>query len=89
MLTMMKNSKNTNAAYQYINYRLSESVQKKVANTKSLNNAPVNQQVNLSKKEAANKTYGDVAKRAKTIDFFYVNSHISKWINQWNKIMNN
>lgn len=88
-VSILKNSKNTNAAYQYINYRLSESVQKKVANTKSLNNAPVNQQVNLSKKEAANKTYGDVAKRAKTIDFFYVNSHISKWINQWNKIMNN
>ena len=63
-VSILKNSKNTNAAYQYINYRLSESVQKKVANTKSLNNAPVNQQVNLSKKEAANKTYGDVAKRS-------------------------
>lgn len=88
-VAILKNSKNTEAAYKYIDFRLSKVVQRKVAGLKSLNNAPVNTEVKLSKAEAANKTYGAVAKRAKTIDFFYVNSHMSSWINQWNKIMNN
>ncbi|GFZ26156.1 ABC transporter substrate-binding protein [Lactobacillus corticis] len=87
-VSILKNSKNTEAAYKYIDYRLSKSVQKKVAGANSLNNAPVNSQVKLSSEEAANKTYGSVAKRAKTINFFYVNNHISKWITKWNKIMN-
>lgn len=87
-VAILKNSKNSAAAYKYIDFRLSKSVQKKVAGLNSLNNAPVNNQVKLTSKEAANKTYGSVAKRAKTIDFFYVNSHMSSWISQWNKIMN-
>ena len=87
-IAILKNSKNADAAYKYIDFRLSKENQKKVAGAKSLNNAPVNSQVELSPAEAANKTYGDIAKRAKTIDFFYVNSHMSSWISQWNKIMN-
>ena len=87
-IVILKNSKNADAAYKYIDFRLSKENQKKVAGAKSLNNAPVNSQVELSPAEAANKTYGDIAKRAKTIDFFYVNSHMSSWISQWNKIMN-
>lgn len=87
-VAILKKSKNTNAAYKYIDYRLSKSVQKKVAGLNSLNNAPVNTKVKLTSKEAANKTYGAVAKRAKTINFFYVNAHMSKWVSKWNKIMN-
>ena len=87
-VSILKNSKNSAAAYKYINFRLSEKIQKKVAGLKSLNNAPVNTQVKLTPAEAANKTYGSVAKRAKTINFFFVNSHMSNWISRWNKIMN-
>ena len=87
-VSILKNSKNTTAAYQYIDFRLSEKIQKKVAGLKSLNNAPVNQEVKLTNEEAANKTYGNVAKKAKLIDFFYVNSHMPIWISQWNKLMN-
>lgn len=85
---ILKNSKNANAAYKFIDFRLGKAIQKKVASASSLNNAPVNSQVKLTPAEAANKTYGDVAKRAKTIDFYYVNSHMSAWITQWNKILN-
>lgn len=87
-VAILKNSKNTSAAYKYIDYRLSQSVQKKVAGLNSLNNAPVNSKVKLTSKEAANKTYGSVAKRAKTINFFYVNNHMSSWVTEWNKILN-
>ena len=33
-------------------------------------------------------TYGDVAKRAKTVDFKLVNENLKAWIDQWNKILN-
>lgn len=85
---ILKNSKNANAAYKFIDFRLGKAIQKKVASASSLNNAPVNSQVKLTPTEAANKTYGDIAKRAKIIDFYYVNNHMSAWISQWNKIMN-
>ena len=87
-LAILKNSKNVAAAYKFIDFRLGKAIQKKVASASSLNNAPVNSQVKLTPAEAANKTYGDIAKRAKTIDFYYVNNHMSAWISQWNKIMN-
>ncbi|MFK5641846.1 ABC transporter substrate-binding protein [Lactobacillus delbrueckii] len=87
-VSILKNSKNTAAAYKYIDYRLSTAVQKKVASAKSLNNAPVNTSVTLSAKDAENKAYGAIAKRSKTIDYSYVNSHLSGWITKWNKLMN-
>lgn len=87
-LAILKNSKNATAAYKFIDFRLGKAIQKKVASASSLNNAPVNSQVKLTPAEAANKTYGNIAKRAKTIDFYYVNNHMSAWISQWNKIMN-
>ncbi len=33
-------------------------------------------------------TYGDVAKRAKTVDLAFVNENLKSWIDQWNKILN-
>jgi spermidine/putrescine ABC superfamily ATP binding cassette transporter substrate-binding protein len=33
-------------------------------------------------------TYGEVAKRAKTVDFKLVNENLKAWIDQWNKILN-
>ncbi|QHM60495.1 Spermidine/putrescine-binding periplasmic protein [Pediococcus pentosaceus] len=87
-ISIVKNSKNLNNDYKYIDYRLSEKTQTRAASTKSLNNAPVNNNVKLTSKDAKNKTYGDIAKRAKTIDFEYVNSQLKNWITEWNKIMN-
>lgn len=86
--SIVKSTKNKAAAYKYIDYRLGQVAQSKVASANSLNNAPVNTSVKLNATDAKNKTYGDIAARAKTIDFDYVNGHLKGWINQWNKLMN-
>lgn len=87
-VSILKNSKNINNSYKYINYRLNKNVQKRVAAVNSLNNAPVNKNVKLSKVDAKDKTYGVVTKRAKMVNFNFVNQHLTKWISEWNKIMN-
>lgn len=84
--SILKNSKNTDAAYKYIDYRIGKSSQAKVAEKDSLNNAPVNSQVTLQDPEYM--TYGSVAKNARMIDFNYVNKELPSWIKQWNQIMN-
>ncbi|OIL37601.1 spermidine/putrescine ABC transporter substrate-binding protein [Oenococcus oeni] len=88
-VSIVKGTKNLKAAYKYLDYRISKSVQKKVAKTSSLNNAPVNTKVKLSAANAKNKTYGKIADRAKTIDFKYVNAHLKNWITRWNSLINN
>lgn len=79
-------SSNVDLAYSYINYRIGEESQKTKAT--SLNEAPVNSQVELTDEEAGNKTYGDVADRAKMIDFTFVNENLSSWVDQWNRLLN-
>ena len=37
---------------------------------------------------ALNKTYGEVAANAKTIDYSFVNPLLNNWIDQWNRIVN-
>lgn len=85
-VSILKNSKNEDAAYKYIDYRISKASQAKVAESNSLNNAPVNSSVTL--KDPQYMTYGDTAKRAKMIDFNYVNKELPSWIKQWNQTMN-
>jgi len=84
--SILKNSKNSDAAYKYIDYRISKESQEKVASADSLNNAPVNSSVTLN--DPKYMTYGDVAKRAKMIDFNYVNKELPSWIKLWNQTMN-
>lgn len=79
-------SENKELAYKYINWRLSKDLQTKTA--ASLNEAPTNSEVELSGDVAQNKTYGDIAQRAKAIDYSFVNPLLSDWIDQWNRIIN-
>lgn len=81
------NSENTDLAYKYINWRLSQETQTKTA--EFLNEAPVNKLVELTDEQAAGKTVGAVAERAKAIDFELVNKNISEWTDKWNKAVNN
>lgn len=85
-ININKNSKNKDLAYEFINYALSEEVQERTA--KALNESPVNKNVKLTEEEAASLTYGPVVDKAKVIDFKFVNSVMSEWINKWNRIMN-
>lgn len=79
-------SKNKELAYDFVNERISEASQKRKA--LSLNEGPVNSKVNLTEEEQGHKTYGDVAERAKTVDFGFVNENMASWLDQWNRIMN-
>lgn len=81
-----KNSENKDLAYAYINWRLAEENQLQTA--ESLNEAPVNKNVVLSEALQANKTYGDVAERAKGLDYSIINPLMSSWIDQFNRLMN-
>ena len=81
-----KNSKNKELAYEYVNFRLSQEVQSSTAVT--LNEAPTNKDVVLDAETALNKTYGEVAENAKTINYSFVNPLLNNWIDQWNRIVN-
>ncbi|AZP04345.1 ABC transporter substrate-binding protein [Jeotgalibaca ciconiae] len=85
-LNVVASSENKEAAYDFINWKLSEELQTTTAG--SLNEAPTNADVELDEEVAANKTYGDVAQRAKAIDFTFVNEQMEQWISQWNQVLN-
>lgn len=85
-LNVVATSENKEAAYAYINWKLSQELQTQTAS--SLNEAPTNADVELDEATAENKTYGDVAQRAKAIDFSFVNANLDQWINTWNEVLN-
>jgi putative spermidine/putrescine transport system substrate-binding protein len=81
------NSPNKDLAYKYIEWRLSSELQSVTA--KSLNEAPVNKEVELDEETAKNKTYGEIAENAKSIDYEFVNPLLTEWIDLWNRTLNN
>lgn len=85
-ISITKNCKDKDLAYEYINYRLSKELQTK--NTKALNEAPTNNQVEISEETAKSMTYGETAENAKVLDYTFVNPILSDWIDQWNRIIN-
>ena len=48
-----------------------------------------NAMVELTPEQSANMTYGDVAERAKSIDYSFVNPLMAQWTDQWNRTINN
>jgi len=80
------NSKNKELAYKYINWRISQELQSVTA--KSLNEGPINKDVKLDQETAKNKTYGEAADKAKSIDYSFVNPLLPSWIDTWNKTLN-
>lgn len=85
-VNVLANSENKEAAYDYVNWRIDQVLQTQVAS--SLNESPTNANVELSEDVAANKTYGEVAERAKPVDFDFIDSNLETWIQQWNTIIN-
>lgn len=85
-LNVVASSEDKEAAYAFINWKLSQELQTQTAS--SLNEAPTNADVELDEATAENKTYGDVAERAKAIDFGFVNENLDQWINTWNEVLN-
>jgi putative spermidine/putrescine transport system substrate-binding protein len=81
------NSKNKDLAYAWVNWRISKELQSKT--TIDINEAPTNSTVVLTPDQAKNLTYGDVAQRAKAMDYTLVNSLLPQWIDTWNRTLNN
>lgn len=81
------NSKNKDLAHAYINWRIDQAVQSKTVF--SINEAPTNGEVVLTEEEGKNITYGDVAQRARAVDYTLVNPLMSQWIDTWNRTLNN
>lgn len=82
-----KDTKNKELALKFVDHRISAESQK--AKALSLNEGPVNKEVELTDEEATNKTYGAVADRAKPVDFKLINENMGSWVDQWNRTMNN
>lgn len=85
-INITKNSKNKDLALKFIDYVLSAEVESKTAST--VGDSPINVDVKLSEKDAANLTYGDNAKNANTLDYKVVNKQLKSWIDQWNRLFN-
>ncbi len=86
-ISITKNCKNKELAYEYLNYRLSAELQTKTG--KALNEAPTNSKVEFTEEEAKNMTYGEKAANAKALDYSFVNPLLNSWIDQWNRTINN
>jgi len=85
-INILKFSKNKELATKFINYALSKEVQSRTA--KALGESPVNSQVELTEEESASLTYGDVVEKSNTVDHAFVNSVKFKWIDSWNRTLN-
>jgi putative spermidine/putrescine transport system substrate-binding protein len=81
------NSKNKELAHAYINWRLDKAVQSKTVF--SINEAPTNAEVALTEEQSKNITYGEVAQRARAVDYTLVNPLMDRWIDTWNRTLNN
>jgi len=87
-INIVKGSKNKELAEKFIDWSLSEKVQK--ANALDKIDSPVNVNVILTEKEAEGLTYGkEIIAGLKTLDLNYINSVKTKWIDKWNKEISN
>ncbi|MTI67201.1 MAG: ABC transporter substrate-binding protein [Firmicutes bacterium] len=83
-VNIVKGSDNKELAEKFINFLLSEKVQK--ANALDKVDSPINVNVELTKEEAEGLTYGkDLINSLQTIDYEYINSVMSDWIDKWNR----
>lgn len=86
VINIAKRTENYDLAVAYINYRQNAETEMRTA--KALNEAPVNAKVKLTAELAENKTVGDVAARAKMVDFTVVNPLMKDWVDRFNRLMN-
>lgn len=83
-INIAKGSKNKELAEKFINWILSEEVQK--ANALDRVDSPANKNVVLTEEQAEGLTYGaDVINNLKLPDWKYINSVYNDWIDRWNK----
>lgn len=87
-INIVKGSKNKELAEKFIDWCLSEEVQK--ANALDKIDSPVNVNVVLTEEEAAGLTYGvELIESLKVIDLSKVNAAKDAWIDKWNREISN
>lgn len=87
-INIVKGTENKELAEKFIDWCLSEEVQK--ANALDKVDSPVNTGVKLTDEEAAGLTYGeDLINSLKVIDWTKVNAVKADWIDSWNSKINN
>ncbi|MBL4935096.1 polyamine ABC transporter substrate-binding protein [Clostridium sp. YIM B02515] len=85
-INITKNSKNKDLALKFVDFVLSADVESKTAAL--VGDSPINVDVKLDEKTAANLTYGDSTNKANTLDYSFVNKQLKSWIDQWNRLFN-
>ncbi len=87
-INIIKGSKNKDLAEEFINFWLSEEVQK--ANALDKVDSPINVNVELTEEEANGLTYGEeLINSLKVIDWKNINANMSEWIDKWNREVSN
>jgi putative spermidine/putrescine transport system substrate-binding protein len=84
-VSINKNSKSKDLAYNFMDYLLTADVQKTMAN--KMNYGPVNRMVILSDDTSKTMAYGDVIDNGKLLNLTYVTFNRDSWIQKWNEIM--
>lgn len=83
-MNVVKGTKNKELSEKFIDWWLSEQVQK--ANAIDKVDSPANKDVKLSEQEASGLTYGpDFISKLKSVDWNVVNKNMKSWIDRWNR----
>ncbi|KNF07871.1 spermidine/putrescine-binding periplasmic protein [Gottschalkia purinilytica] len=83
-INIVKGTKKKKLAEEFVNWFLSEEVQKAQALDKI--DSPANKKVKLTPEEAEGLVYGEeTIKNLKMVDWKYINKSLEKWIERWNK----
>ncbi|KNF07576.1 spermidine/putrescine-binding periplasmic protein [Gottschalkia purinilytica] len=86
-VNIVKGTKNKELAEEFIDWLLSEEVQKAQAIDRV--ESPVNKDVKLTEEQAKWTIYGEeTIKGLKTVDLKYINESMDRWTKRWNKEIN-
>lgn len=85
-INIVKGTDNKELALKFIDFALSTEVQTK--NAKTLDESPINVEVELTEEEAADLTYGEKIANSNVVDYKFVNTVKADWIDKWNRILN-
>ncbi|KNF08790.1 spermidine/putrescine-binding periplasmic protein [Gottschalkia purinilytica] len=86
-INIVKGTKNKELAEKFIDWILSEEVQKAQALDEL--ESPINKKVKLNEEQAKGVIYGEEAiKSLKTVDLKYINKSMKRWTERWDKEIN-
>lgn len=85
-INIVKNTDQADLAYEFVNHVLSKESQLSAAI--NVPESPVNTQVELPEDVAKKLTTIEIADKSNVLDFTVINTQLSDWVNNWNRILN-